>query len=771
MKLIKTVLLIIILLSPYILSANQLRNLQQKPKTDANITGHVIEKNTREHLPFINIVIKGTTIGTATDATGHYYLKNLPVGGLTIVASSIGFKTKEIQITTIHDKLIEVNFELETEAFNMDEVIVSASRNETNKKTSASVVNVISEKQFEATAASNLTETMNFQSGLRVENSCSNCGSTQLRINGLEGQYSQILLDSRPIFSSLVGVYGLEQLPVSMVERIEVLRGGGSALFGASAIGGVVNIITKEPLRNSITLSNNTNLISGRKTDVNTSLNGSFVSDDHKKGVYIFGMVRDRQPYDHNNDGFSEIPTIRSETLGFRGYYKTSNYSKLTLEYHRINEFRRGGDMFERPPHEANIAERLCHKINGGGMHFDFYSPNFKHRASIYSSIQSVKRDSYFGTQQNPDAYGETEDATFVSGGQYIYSFERLIFSPSDFTIGAEYSYNNLTDKIVGYGRDMRQTAKIGGILLQNEWKDKKYNFIVGARIDKHNLMKNIIFNPRINIRYSPTEKIGLRISYSSGYRPPQAYDEDLHIDAVGGEVSIIQLEPGLKPEYSHSFSTSADLYHNFGKLQTNLLVEGFYTVLNNVFSLVKIGEDENNNILLQRRNQKGATVKGMSFEVKLGLPGVVEVQLGYTIQQSLYKEDFTWSDNPNLKPQRKMFRSPSQYGYLMTNLIFSKKIKASVFGNYTGAMLVQHNAGYIDEDIEVNTPHFFDMGLKLSYNFSLSAHTNLEINGGVKNIFNQFQKDIDKGVLKDAGYVYGPTLPRTYFVGIKFYL
>ena len=79
---------------------------------------------------------------------------------------------------------------------------------------------------------------MNFQSGLRVENNCGNCGTTQLRINGLEGQYSQVLLDSRPIFSSLASVYGLEQLPVAMIERVEVIRGGGSALFGANAIGG-----------------------------------------------------------------------------------------------------------------------------------------------------------------------------------------------------------------------------------------------------------------------------------------------------------------------------------------------------------------------------------------------------------------------------------------------------------------------------------------------------------------------------------------------------
>ena len=111
---------------------------------------------------------------------------------------------------------------------------------------------------------------MNFQPGLRVENNCGNCGTTQLRINGLEGQYSQILIDSRPVFSSLAGVYGREQLPVSMIERGEVIRGGGSALYGSSAIGGVMNIITKEPLRNFASLANTTSVLPGGKTDINT---------------------------------------------------------------------------------------------------------------------------------------------------------------------------------------------------------------------------------------------------------------------------------------------------------------------------------------------------------------------------------------------------------------------------------------------------------------------------------------------------------------------
>lgn len=343
--------------------------------SDANITGHVVDARTGEHVAYATLALKGTTIGAATDATGHFFLKNLPTGRFTLVASAVGYAPAEREVELRADRTIEVNFELHEAALAVDEVVVSASRTETNKRFSPTIVSVASQKLFENTASCNLAESMNFQSGLRVENNCGNCGTTQLRINGLDGQYSQVLLDSRPIFSSLAGMYGLELFPASMIERVEVIRGGGSALFGSSAIGGVVNIITREPLRNSVALGNTTNILEGGSADFNTSLNGSFVSDDYRTGIYLFGMVRSRDSYDRNDDGFSDIPKLNSETAGFRAYYKTSAYTRLTAEYHHIHEFRRGGNAFNQPPHMADIAEQLDHKIDGGGLKFDWFAP------------------------------------------------------------------------------------------------------------------------------------------------------------------------------------------------------------------------------------------------------------------------------------------------------------------------------------------------------------------------------------------------------------
>mgnify|MGYP001068481054 FL=1 len=756
---------VIALLMPVVAWGDSVVPAPKKNSSDANIYGHIINASNNEHLPYASIAVKGTTIGCSSDATGHYYLKNLPVGRHTIVVTLLGFETIEQPIEAVAGKNIEMNFTLEEQAMSLDEVVVSATRNETNRRRTATVVNVASQKLFESTASSNLSESMNFQSGLRVENNCGNCGTMQLRINGLEGHYSQILLDSRPIFSSLAAVYGLDQLPVAMIERVEVVRGGGSALFGSNAIGGVVNIITRDPLRNSLTLANTTHILSGGTTDINTALNGSFVSDDNKVGVYLFAQVKGRDAYDRNGDGFSDIPSLNSETAGFRAYYKTSAYTRITAEYHHTHEFRRGDNRSEAP-HMAMICEQLDHKIDGGGLRFDYFSPDSRHRMSVYTSAQGIDRSSYFGTDMNPEAYGATKDLTVVAGAQYTYGFDRLWFMPADLTVGAEYNYNTLDDSYHATQRRLEQKTSTAGFFFQNEWHSEKVNILIGGRLDKHNMVRKPIFSPRVNLRYSPIEDIGLRISYASGYRAPQAYNEDLHIDALNHSVSIIRLADDLRPEYSHSVSASADIYHSFGRLQTNLLVEGFYTMLDDVFTLEKVGTDADGNTIKERRNADGATVAGITAEVKLGIKGIFEIQAGYTFQRSRYTSPERWSDD--VEPQRRMFRSPDHYGYLTSSFELARRLSASLFCTYTGPMLVQHNAGILDVDTQTTTPSFWDCGIKAAYVVPLSHVIDLEINAGVKNIFDSYQKDLDFGASKDSAYIYGPSMPRTFFVGLK---
>ena len=740
-------------------------------KSDANLVGHVLDAATGEHLPFVTIQLANTSIGTVSDASGHFFLTNLPPGETTFIFSMVGYTPIEASLLLHEGMTSEINIALEEESLLIDQVVVTANKYETKKREATTIVNVISPLLIESTASNTMSDVLDFQTGVRVEMSCQNCGVPQLRINGLEGQYTQLMMDSRPIFSSLASVYGLEQVPAGMVDRVEVMRGGGSALYGSNAIGGVVNIITKEPVRNSLNISQNSQIVGGKAWDNNTNLNGSFVTSDSKIGVFLFGVLRQREAYDHDDDGFSEIPRLNSATLGFRSYFKTSDYSKLTLEYHHVTEARRGGNMLDRPEHEADIAESLRHNIDAGNLRWDYYSPDERHYATAYSSLQHIGRNSYFGTAQDLNAYGASDDIAAVVGGQYRFHMYNCLFMPADLSAGVEYSYNRLRDVIMGYGRDLRQNVHLYGGYVQNEWKNKDVSFLIGLRGEKHSMLKRPIFSPRANVRYTPIKEIVLRATYASGYRAPQTYDEDLHVGAVGGEVSLIQLSDSLRPEMSHSVSASVDWARKFGSWESNVTLEGFFTQLNDVFSLVENGHDALGNLLLLRTNEKGACVYGMNLEGKVAYKSKFIFQLGYTYQQSRYIEAVTWSENPNIAPQKRMFRTPDHYGYFMATYEPIRKFTINLNGKLTGPMLIQHFAGYVAEDEEVLSPTFFDMGIKLAYEVPLYRLYSLEINAGVKNIFNSFQQDIDKGIDRDAGYIYGPSLPRTYFFGLNFKL
>lgn len=743
----------------------------QNKLSDASISGHIIDSKTGEHLPYVMVMVGGTQIGIQTSSSGHYALRNLPLGKHDIIASFVGYKDSAISMDIEAGKTYEVNFSLEPESLSLDGVVVSATRNRTSRKMAPALVNVIDSRIFASTSSPTLAEGLTFQPGVRIENDCQNCGFTQARINGLDGHYSQILIDSRPIFSALAGVYGLEQIPASMIDRVEVVRGGGSALFGASAIGGTINIITKEAMRSGAGISHElTSIGMSGALDNNTSVNASMVTDDGRGGLSVFGQRRSRDGYDADGDGFTEIPALNTITIGTRGHLRLNPFSKLKFEYHGVKEFRRGGDQLDRPAHEALIAEQTEHINNSGSLSYEGQSQDGKHIWNAYVSAQHISRNSYYGSGMDPKAYGRTTDLTAVGGVQYSYKFNRLLFMPSQLTAGLEYNFDDMKDKSLGYGYKTAQKINIIGSYFQNEWKNEHWGLLGGVRIDKHDLIRRPIFSPRVNIRYSPFRDLSFRAIYAKGFRAPQAFDEDLHIAVAGGKRIRIKLADNLREEKSHSFSASADWYHTFNNVSINLMAEGFYTILKDTYSLRPTGDkaDDGNSNIMERYNGSGAKVYGCTLEGKLAISTAFSLQAGLTIQRSRYDEAQAWSDDEAVAPVRDLFRSPNVYGYMVACYSPFKNFDIDLSGTYTGPMLAQHLKGSgTDVDVAVKTPSFWDMSCKISYEFNIMKICRLNLHAGVKNIFNAYQKDFDQGELRDSGYIYGPSLPRSLVVGM----
>ena len=770
-------------------------NFAQKTKTDANIIGHVVCSHCGEHIPFATVSIKGTTIGITTDETGHYLLINLPEGDLTIKAQSLGYKPKEEVVTTKAGETLEINFKLEPDILGLEEVVITGDRNETNRRESSTIVNTITAKLFTTTQSVTLSEGLNFCPGLRVENNCQNCGFSQVRMNGMGGPYSQILINSRPIFSGLAGVYGLELIPSNMIERVEVIRGGGSALYGSNAIAGTINLILKDPIKNSYEFGINSGIIgvgpdgSGNPApDYSVNFNTSLVSADNKTGMALYGFYRDREPFDANNDGFSEIASLKNTTIGTRLYHRFGTRNKPILDFFNIKEDRRGGDKFDYPVHEANIAESVNHNLTTGALTYEQF---FRETDlfSIYASAQRVNRDSYYGANKSLKDYGNTMDFSYTLGTQY-----NAKFGVSNLVMGIENQGARLKDKKLG-SPDIDnaviindsiiyiphtdnvmvadQATNTTGIFAQYEINWNKLKLSAGARFDHYNISdkeqpgsdkSGNVLSPRITIKYDIKEYLQARASYSQGYRAPQIFDEDLHIETSGSRRVIHKNSPDLKQETSHSFMASLDFNKQLGKIYVGLLVEGFYTQLNDPFANEYSEPDENGTVVYTRVNaENGAKVQGVNIELNVAPNKYFSLKSGFTMQNSKYEE-------PQEFNEKNFFRTPGEYGYLALDWKPVKNWGISLTGNYTGEMLVPYFGLQIpnpDEGELRVTQSFFDLGFKVRYDIKLNGAT-LQLFTGMKNIFNSYQNDFDSGIDRDPGYIYGPTNPRTIYFGLK---
>jgi len=747
-------------------------------------------------LPYTTVQLEGSEIATLTDESGLFVMENVPAGSLTLMVRQVGFQPVTYRVHLDQDERKNVKISLREDLLNLNEVVVSGTRYELSRKESPVVVNILSPRMLNATQSMALSEGLHYQPGVRVENNCQNCGFTQVRLNGLEGAYSQILVNSRPVFSALNQVYGLEQLPTNIVERVEVVRSGGSALYGSNAIAGTINIITRDPVENTWEVGTNTALMGGSSLDHTLNFNTSLVSDDLSSGATFYGMFRDRQAYDANQDGFTEITQLDNTTFGTKVFFKPNDRSKITADFNTLQEYRRGGDRLELAPHFTDIAEELEHNTLFSGLTYDLFSKGGLSKFTAYVSGQRSERDSYYGGlggERSPEdsllainAYGQTHDLSWVGGLQYTQTF----MTDHTLTMGVESQYNDVLDQIPGYEKRVDQRITSTGLYGQFEWQiSENLKSLIGARYDitqvdglyeiqeiKRESDADLgVLSPRLTLMYNFDESLQLRAGYARGFRAPQAFNEDLHISSVGGEPQFVILSDQLDVEFSDALTTSLNYSRSFGDVQANFLIEGFYTDLQNPFTLVSTGASlANGSIIEEVRNGEGAVVSGVNFELSAAPSAKLNFQMGGTAQSARYKspqvlfEPVMPSEDEPIILVDEFVRNPNVYGYFASEWLPSEKLELNLTGTYTGPMTVPRvvsESGYLSLE---RSPAFLDMNVKLSYHFEIRERLHLTLNGGVQNLLDSFQDDFDRGPTRDSDYVYGPLRPRTYFFGIN---
>jgi outer membrane receptor for ferrienterochelin and colicins len=752
-----------------------------------------IVRDTEGPLAGAVVLAAPTNKAAVTNEEGLFQFTDLAAGDYVLKIRYVGYGLVDYPVT-VGQNLQPISIELKADPLGLEDVVVSANRYETDRSVAPVEVNVLGSKMLRATQSLNLSEGLNFQPGVRVETNCQNCGFTQVRLNGLDGPYTQVLVNSRPVFSSLISVYGLEMIPSYLIEQVEVVKSGGSALYGANAIAGTINIITKEPVLNRWELQSNYANIDGA-SEWNTSANGAFVSNDLKFGISGFLNWREREAYDANGDGFTELVAIDAKVAGLKSYYKFSQNTKLSFDLSHIDEFRRGGNDLDARPEFTDITEQLQHNIWMYNANLDQYLNGGRDKLSIYTSYQHTDRDSYYGglgggrTPQDSllaaNAYGATEDQSLVTGLQW----NHLSNENHAITGGVEYQFNATDDQIPGYTRSVDQAVANLGFYGQWEWQaTNRLKLLTGLRYDRTDVdgeyrLADIqteidqvfdVFSPRFTLLYDINKRLQFRGGYARGFRAPQAFNEDLHISSAGGEPVFVVLSDNLNKETSDAWTGSLNYTQVQGERQFNVNLQGFYTQLNNPFVLVNTGAQlPNGSIVEEVRNGTGAFVSGLNTEINYAIGQRWVFQSGFTAQQAKFNESQVLFEPESGEEgaevsSENFMRVPNLYGYFNLTFESTKDWEFSLSNVYTGTMqvpeILQSNGQLVIRD----SPQFLDTTIKLSHHFHIGKDFHIAASGGVQNLFNSYQSDFQSGPTRDSDYIYGPARPRTVFFGLS---
>lgn len=500
---------------------------------NSSISGKITSEG--KPVEFCNVVLSGTTIGTLTDTIGKYHLKNLTAGSYKIVVSTIGYKKQEKRIQLKANEKIILNFDIQEDDNSLNEVVISGTMKEVSKLESAVPVEVYSKAFFKANPTPSLFESLQNVNGVRPQVNCNVCNTGDIHINGLEGPYTMILIDGMPMVSGLSTVYGLTGIPQSLIDRMEVVKGPASTLYGSEAVGGLINVITKNP---RFVPKFSADVFSSNWGDVNTDLGFQFKPSQKAYSLLGINYFNYQNPIDNNKDGFTDL-TLQN---------RISVFNKWTFERKNDRQF--------------SVAGRLFYEDRWGGQMN--WAKQFRGTDSIYGESIYTKRWELFGIYQLPVSekinfqfstnghnqnsyYGTTPFFAdqFIAFGQLTWNKH---LGKNDLLVGASYRYTYYNDNtpatVLGASK-----IKLPGIFVQDEINiNTLHKLLLGIRYDYNSIHGNV-FTPRFNYKItSYNKKNVIRFSIGNGYRVANVFTED-HAALTGARTVVFKDK--LKPETS----------------------------------------------------------------------------------------------------------------------------------------------------------------------------------------------------------------------------
>ena len=779
----------------------------QTRKTDAMLFGHVQEKKSKEHIPYATITLKGTNHGTAADASGHFKMAHLPLGKHTVVAQFVGYKPQEQEVFLEQGKSITLYFELEDDVFNLEQVVVTGTRTPHFVKNVPIRTEVVTSQALRNKNAWNVFEALEGIPGIRVENQCQFCNFSMVRMQGLGAEHTQVLINGQPVYSGLASVYGLEQMGVGDVDRIEVVKGAGSALYGSSAVAGAINIITREPARNP---SINADIEFGNYGSNVFNFNGSMRNEKGNIGLNIYAQKIDHGIIDQTAegttpdkvkqaDGISDRVESKMHQIGFGLYIDNPffNNDKLIFRGKTINERRQGGkitdDYYKNPftdGTESITTNRYESEINyikpfGKNTTLSFTTTYINHnREATNDSFLSDYMDTHNGDTPNvldmrPYIAKENSWVSTLTLAQKAGN-HNLIFGLQNYTtrlnetgmyvvVDDQSSYYKESYKSIG-----KKQAHEMGAFLQDEWNiSPRLTAVPGVRVDYHSSgeeytsdkavfdsafpktkFEETSLNPRLALKYLLTRHITLRANVGTGFRAPYGFSEDLHL--CSGSPRVWK-SSDLKAETSRSANFSADYYGDRLQISANL----FYTYLKNKIDFADADDKVKAlGYTYQWQNVDDAVVKGMEFSLLYNPVRNLNLGVDFTLNDGKYKnirED--WKNTP--------YEKISQYIPRFAQTTGSAKIEYTpgswtwmVNALYQGKMYIDYLSETPANSKIKETSPYVTFNARVSKRFGAFS-----LYAGAKNILSYIQ---DEKYLDDAAFIYAPLYGALYYGGVS---
>ena len=513
-----------------------------------------------------SVIISGTSLGKVTDSSGKFIFKNMNFGKYKLKVSAIGFEPSQL---IFENKKLAFPIKILLSESNtiIEEVVISGTMRPVSKLNSPIPVEVYTAAYFKKNPSPNIFESLQMVNGIQPQLNCNVCNTGDIHINGMEGPYTMILIDGMPIVSSLSTIYGLAGIPNSMVKRIEIVKGPASTLYGSEAVGGLINIITKDAA-SSEKLKIDFSSTSFAEFNADISSKHQFKNSSVLLGINYFNFSQRR---DINNDNFTDITLQKRLSVFNKWNFNFKNGIKSSLALRYITENRWGGEL------QWNESFKGTDSVYGESIKTNraeiINTTRFNATTNLDISYNNHFQDSYYGKVK----YLANQQVAFVQlrWDKKMGKHNLLAGIPFRYT----FYDDNTSGTALPNGENNPGNSFIPGIFLQDELQlNEKITLLSGLRYDYNNVHGSIV-SPRLSAKYAVDNFNTFRLSAGNGYRVVNLFTED-HAALTGAREVVIK--SALKPErsWNGNLNYSGIIRHSKGFV--NIEVSAFYTYFSN---------------------------------------------------------------------------------------------------------------------------------------------------------------------------------------------